>query len=166
MRQFCVILKASGVFSWLTPTTEWDGEDMAQTLLYRLFGIGKIPDQIKAEIAQEGSLFQEEGIAGSVTYKNFRRPGRYESWRRQWGTASLAITQTRLIAWFYSRTTIDVPFSDPRFRSLDITLEKPHLLKIAFDASTFHGDWSGQIEYRFRTDQAQVFLDTLKGQSR
>src|SRR5947207_12093552 len=138
---------------------------MATTLLYRLFRIGKIPDQLKAQLESEGILLQDEGISGSATYTNFRRPGRYSSWRRVWYTGSLVVTQTRLVALAYSKPAIDVPFTDQRFRSLDLSLEKAYTLRVAFDASLFHVDWSGKIEYRFNTEQAQTFLDTLKARS-
>ena len=138
---------------------------MTKTLLYRLFRIGKIPDQFNAQIQSEGILLQDEGIPGSVTYSSFHRPGRYDSWRRQWYTASLAITETRFLALAYSRPAIDVPFADERFRSLEFSLEKNDRLRVAFDASLFHADWSGKIDYRFGTSQAQAFLDLLKARS-
>jgi len=135
---------------------------MTKSLLYRLFGIGKIPDQLKAQLESEGIRLQDVGIPGSVTYRNFHRPGRYSSWRRTWNTASLAITQTRLVALVYSRTAIDVPFADRRFRDLTFTMEKADTLQVMFNASLFHDDWSGEIEYRFNTPQAQEFLEILK----
>ena len=51
---------------------------------------------------------------------------------------------------------------DERIRRLKVSLENPGTLLIAFDASLFHDDWSGSIEYRFHTSQAQAFLDALK----
>jgi|SRR5450432_1004568 hypothetical protein len=134
---------------------------MTKSLLYRLFGIGKIPVQLKAQMEIEGIRLQDEGIPGSVTYRNFRRPGRYSSWRRTWNTASLIVTQTRLVAPFYSRPAIDVPFADKRFPSLTITLEKAGTLQVTFGASLFCDNWSGEIEYRFNTPQAQEFLEIL-----
>ncbi len=138
---------------------------MTKTLLYRLFRIGKIPDQLNAQIRSEGILLQGEGIPGSVTYSSFHRPGRYDSWRRMWYTAALVVTQTRLLALVYSRPAIDVPFADERFRGLDFSLEKADTLRVAFDAALFHADWSGKIDYRFGTPQAQAFLDLLKARS-
>jgi hypothetical protein len=45
---------------------------------------------------------------------------------------------------------------------MTISLDKPDRLLIAFDASLFHDDWSGQLEYRFRMPQALHLLDAIK----
>jgi len=134
---------------------------MTKTLLYRLFRIGKIPSQLKAQLVREGILLQDEGIPSSVTYSDFHRPGRYDSWRRVWSTASLAVTQTRLMGLVYSRPALDVPFADRRYEKLEFSVEKTDVLRIGLGASLFHENWSGRIEYRFRTPQAQAFLDIL-----
>ena len=136
---------------------------MAKTLLYRLFGAGKIPAHLAVQLKDEGILLLDEGIKGSVTYMDFRSPGRYSNWRRQWYTASIALTKLRLVALRFSQTIINVPLTDERIRSMKFSLEESETLLAAFDAALFHEDWSGKIEYRFRTTQAQAFLDKLPG---
>jgi len=134
---------------------------MKKTLLYRLFGIGKLPAQYGAAISAEGVLLADEGIKGSVTYLNFRSPQRSANWKRQWYTASIALTNTRLLGFQYSSPIIDVPLTDARFRQLNFSVENGDTLLVAFDASLFHNDWSGNIEYRFQTQFAAAFLDKL-----
>ncbi|MDQ3799747.1 MAG: hypothetical protein M3384_09865 [Acidobacteriota bacterium] len=135
---------------------------MKKTLLYRLFGVGKIPAGARVALESEGVLLSDEGIKGSVTYRNFRSPGRRSNWKRQWYTASIALTKTRLLAFAYSNQIIDVPLADPRFRRLEFSLEAETALLVTFDASLFHADWSGTIEYRFQTPHAQAFLERLR----
>lgn len=135
---------------------------MSKTFLYRLFGIGKLPEQYNAALKSEGILLSDEGIKGSVTYLNFRSPQRYANWKRQWYTASIALTNARLLAFSYSSPIIDVPLTDERFRQLQFSLENENTLLVTFDASLFHHDWSGNIEYRFQTPQAQAFLNKLR----
>jgi hypothetical protein len=135
---------------------------MTKTLSYRLFGAGKIPEALAAQLKGEGILFLDEGVKGSVTYLDFRAPGRYANWRRQWGTASLALTELRLLALQNSQTSINVPLTDERIHKMQFSLEESDTLLIAFDPSLFHHDWSGQLEYRFRTLQAQDLLDKLR----
>lgn len=135
---------------------------MTKTLLYRLFGAGKIPEQLAAQLKGEGILLLDEGVKGSVTYIDFRAPGRYSNWRRQWYTASIATTEVRLVALRYSQTIINVPLTDERIRRMQFSLEESNTLLIAFDPVLFHKGWSGKIEYRFRTEQAQEFLDKLR----
>jgi len=136
---------------------------MAKTLLYRLFGAGKIPDQTLALIEPEGVLLQDEGIRGSVTYLNFRSPTRYSSWRRQWYTASIVMTKTRLRAFRFSTSIIDVSFSDERFRQMQFSSENAGTtLLVAFDASLFQSDWSGMLEYRFQSEKMTELLAMLQ----
>lgn len=135
---------------------------MTKSLLYRVFGVGKIPESMAAQLKEEGLLLLDEGIKGSVTYLNFRSPGRYTNWRRQWYTASIALTQTRLLGLRFSQTIINVPLADERIGKMNFSLETSGALLVAFDAGLFHQDWSGKIEYRFRTMYGQAFLDKLR----
>jgi hypothetical protein len=136
---------------------------MAKTLLYRLFGVGSVPRQLSAALQAEGILLLDEGIPASVTYLDFRSPGRRSNWRRQWFTGAIALTRVRLVALQYSNTAINVPGADERIRSLRFSVEEPNTLVVAFDPALFHADWSGTIEYRFRTPQARAFLEQLMG---
>jgi hypothetical protein len=135
---------------------------MTKSLLYRLFGAGKIPEHVTAQLKGEGMLLLDEGVKGSVTYIDFRSPGRYSNWKRQWYTASIALTEVRLLGLRYSQTIINVPLTDERIRRMQFSLSESDTLLVAFDASLFHADWSGKIEYRFRTMQAQDFVDKLR----
>src|SRR5438552_9871928 len=135
---------------------------MAHTLLYRLFGVGRIPRPWRTTIESEGLVLLDEGIAGSVTYRDFRAPGKRFSWRRQAVSASIAITKVRLVALQYSNPAINVPFSDDRIRRLRVSVEGDETLLVVFDPSLFHNDWSGTMEYRFHTSQARALRETLR----
>jgi hypothetical protein len=135
---------------------------VAKSLLYRLFGVGKIPATLLSQLKSEGLILWDEGIKGSVTYLDFRAPGRRASWKRQWYTTSIAITNIRLLALRNSSPIINVPLTDERIRAMRYSLEANGALCIAFDAALFHSAWSGTIEYRFRTPQAQHFLERLQ----
>jgi len=137
---------------------------MAKTLLYRLFGLGKTPAQLMTTLESEGILALDEGIKGSVTYRDFRAPGKYSAWRRQWFTGSIILTRARLVSLQSLSQAIDVPLTDERIRSMRISVEKEDTLLIAFDPSLFHPDWSGTIEYRFRTAEAKAFVEKLREQ--
>ncbi len=135
---------------------------MAKTLLYRLFGLGKIPGPLRATFHSEGILALDEAIKGSVTYRDFRAPGKCSSWRRVWFTASVVITQARLVALQNNNLAINVLFTDERIRSLHFSVEGTDRLLVVFDASLFHPVWSGTMEYRFRTAEAEEFMTTLR----
>jgi len=134
---------------------------MPKSLLYRLFGVGRIPKLIGDRLRMEGIVLADEGIPGSVTYRDFRAPGRYSSWRKQAFIGSVVVTNTRLVALMSGRFAIDVPFTDERIRGLQMSRERDSLL-IKFDAGLFHDDWSGTIEYRYRTSQAAEVLKWIQ----
>jgi len=134
---------------------------MSKTILYRLFGIGKLPAEYVAALEKEGIILFDEAIRGTVTYRNFRAPGRYSNWKRQWYSASIILTEKRLLALRLRSEIIDVPFTDERFRRMQFALEDETTLLVAFDAALFNADWSGTIEYRFQTAQAKALLDKL-----
>ena len=138
---------------------------MKKTLLYKLFGIGKMPGREASEIEQEGVILFDEGFKGTKTYINFRAPWRYSNWKRQWSTASIALTNARLLAFQYALKEIDVPLSDARFGELKFSVEEDGALLVAFDASLFHDDTTGNLEYRFYTPLAQNFIEKINEQT-
>ena len=131
------------------------------SLLYRLFGVGRIPKLLGDRLRMEGVVIADEGIPGSVTYRDFRAPGRYSSWRKQAFIGSIVVTNIRLVGLMSGRFAVDVPFSDERIRRLQISRERDRLL-IAFDASLFHDDWSGTIEYRYQTSAAAEIIKWIQ----
>jgi hypothetical protein len=138
---------------------------MAKSLFYSLFGVGKIPALLMSELTAEGIVLMDEGVKGSVTYRNFSSPGRRSNWRRQWVTASIVLTKQRLAGLTYSSLAINVPLADERIRALSFTLENNGALCVGFDVSLFHPDWSGTIEYRFKTPEASHLVELLQQQS-
>src|SRR5438067_5082416 len=135
---------------------------MAKSLLYRLFGLGRIPKLLNDTLHIEGIVVADEGIPASVTYRDFRAPGKYFSWKKQGFVGSVVVTNVRLVALMYSNFAVNVPFTDERIRKLLISVEGADGLLIVFDPSLFHDNWSGTIEYRFRTDQAANMLKSIQ----
>jgi hypothetical protein len=139
---------------------------MRKTFLYKLFKIGKMPAGEVSEIQKEGIILFDEGFKGTKTYINFRAPWRYSNWKRQWSTASVALTNARLIAFQYALKEIDVPLSDARFAELNFSVEEDGALLVAFDASLFLDQTTGNLEYRFYTPLARQFLEKIEGSKR
>ena len=115
----------------------------------------------RAKLEPENIVLSEENLGGSMTFRNFRRPGAYTNWQKIGISALLALTQKRLLALKGSVPIIDVPLSDARLRQMKFSLEGEDKLSVAFDANLFQPDWSGEIEYRFRTARAREFLQKL-----
>ena len=114
-----------------------------------------------SELEAEGILFLDDGLKGSVTYRNFHRPGKYSGWEKRGLTGAVALTKLRLLALSGPSPVINVPLTDKRLRSIHFSVEKDDRFCVIFDASLFHSDWSGTVEYRFRTEQALQLLDLV-----
>jgi hypothetical protein len=135
---------------------------MSKTLLHRLFGFGKVPKDALAALEAEGIVLLDEGIRGSITFKNFRAPGRRYHRRRNRFTGSLVMTGTRFVAFIHSKPIINVPLADPHLKELHCSLDATDTLRVAFEAAAFHEKWSGSVECRFATAQAREFLERLE----
>lgn len=134
---------------------------MAKSFLYKYFGVGKLPEPVRKQLAAEGIVAFDEGIKGSITYRNFHRPGMYSNYRKVAMVASLALTDSRIAAYRAGRPIIDVPLTDPRLAQMDFSVDGDMLI-VKFAADLFQTDWSGEIEYHFRTDFAGAIVTRLK----
>lgn len=135
---------------------------MSQSLLYRLFGIGRLPPAMTPILEQEGIVLSDEGLRGSMTFRNFRAPGRRYSYRKNWFSGSLVVTRLRFAGFAFSRPVLNVPLDGPHLAMLDCSLGKtPSILRVAFDSADFHDDWSGAIVCRFRTPRARQYLEQI-----
>jgi hypothetical protein len=96
-----------------------------------------------------------------VTYRDFRSPGRRASWKKSAFSGAIALTRTRVLALQFSSPVINVPLDDDRLQRMQFSVEGEDRILIGFNANLFHNDWSGKIEYRFRTPQSPAFLKSL-----
>lgn len=128
---------------------------MGKTWLYQLFKIGGIPAGLRAKLEQEGILLLDEGIGGTITYQDFRAPGRAYTWKKSGFSGAVAATNVRFVAFAFGRQVINVPWSDPRRKQLRVTCDAPDRLLVAFDPAVFHDGWSGAVEVRLATASAQ-----------
>lgn len=133
------------------------------TTLSLIFSIRarKVAAVYRSQLQPEGIVLFEEDVKGSMTFRNFRSPGTYYSWRKVLITSLIASTKTRLLALKGSSPIINVPFTDERLRQMKFSLEGEKTLLVAFDANLFQPEWSGEIEYRFKTPRARRFLESL-----
>ncbi len=134
---------------------------MKKTLLHRMFGWGRIPKQYAPTLHDEGIILLDEGIGGSVTFKKFRSPSRYSSWKRSWFTGCIVLTERTFAAFSFNKPLIYVPLDHENIAELHCTVEKSDTLLVKYDASAFNEEWSGTIECRFKTSIAQMLCERL-----
>ncbi|MGE0029414.1 MAG: hypothetical protein AB7O78_09305 [Thermoleophilia bacterium] len=134
-------------------------------MLGRLFlGSGTLPDDLRADLVAEGLDQEEEGLPGSITYRDYRAPHRRSKWRRQWIRAALAISDRRLVVAIRGRPFLDVPWDDPRLDTMEMAVEDDRLM-IAFDPSQFDERTSGRVELRLETVHPNLALEQIRARS-
>lgn len=135
---------------------------MSKSIFYRLFRAGAIPKNVRARLAQEAVLLQEEGVCGSLTFRDFRAPGRVHRLKVQRFAGSLVLTRQHLLAFAWSMPVIGLSWQDAKIRALNGTVESGNTLCLSYDAALFNRDWSGIIEVRYRTSMAAAVLENLR----
>lgn len=133
-----------------------------KSILYKLFGVGKICEPFLAELKSQGIIASDEGIKSTLTYKNFRAPGRYSNWKRRWFSGAIALTKKRLVLQQYSQPVINLELTDERLQKIKISLETEDTLLFEFEPNLFLENSTGEIEWRARTSEAQKIFETLK----
>ena len=134
---------------------------MKKTILYRLFGIGAVPKNLRPVLEQEGIVVLDEGIGGSFVTKRVHGPGKRYRQRTEGFSGCLAVTKTRVVCYIYGKRQINVLFEDPRIANLFVDTPTERSLCLSFESSSFRAGWQGVIEFRFGTDKAQAFRDAL-----
>jgi hypothetical protein len=135
---------------------------MMKTIFYKLFGFGKIREPFLSQLKSEEIIASDEGIKSTLTYKNFRAPGRYSNWKRRWMSGAVALTKKRLVLQQYSQPVINLELTDVRFKKIKISLETADTLLFEFEPNLFLENSSGQIEWRCRTPHAKIINDWLQ----
>jgi hypothetical protein len=132
-------------------------------LLRFLLGSGRLPDQLRAQLAGEDVVVLEEGLTGSVTYRRYRAPRQWSNWRKDAVSGAIVITGRRLLVWAGRFRHIDVPLNHPVRATIEITADRPDRVCFAYDAGTTNPDRSGSVEVRLRTPQATRIAHLLNG---
>ena len=134
---------------------------MNKTLLYRLFGVGAIPEAVRPALEQEGILLVDEGIGVAVAYRDFRAPGKRFHRKRTWYSGAVVLTTVRIAGYVYGSPVMDLPRDDARMQQITWSVDDKGRLNAQWDVSLFHDDWSGTMGCRFSTALAGQFLQAL-----
>jgi hypothetical protein len=135
-------------------------------LLRILLGSGQLPPELRAAVTAEETLFLEEGLTGSVTYRDFRIPGHGRgNWRKQAASGSIAVTRQRLVVWAFRYKHIDVPHDHPVRAGIAVTAEQPDRICFAYDAGATDPSRSGKVEVRLGTPNARQIAELLGQQA-
>lgn len=119
-----------------------------------LFGPGRFGEPLRAQLTAQDPLVLDEGLAGSITYRDYHAPGEYSSWSREPVTGAIAVTTHRLVVWIGSGKHIDIPFTGPFRTAVDIAVEPRNRICFTYQAERFSPVRSGTVTVRLRTPQA------------
>lgn len=134
---------------------------MRKHLLYKLFGIGKFPPKLLPDLELEIIKFFDEGISGVMSAKNLNGSIKRYSNKKQWFLGSIVITKSRLIFYTFSKRQINIATNDPMFSKIVIGNPKDDSLVLSFDYGLFNNEWSGEMEFRIKTEKASEMFQYL-----
>ncbi|MGM0564319.1 MAG: hypothetical protein ACQES2_08310 [Pseudomonadota bacterium] len=134
---------------------------MKKSFLYRWFGLGRLPRRLSPLVQTEGLLLLDEGITGWWSTRRINGPLRRYRYRKEGLIGSLVVTRRRFMAYSFSKRQINIGLDDERMSGLAVSAPSPKKLLIEFDASDFHPNWQGQIQWQFNTAKARQFLSIL-----
>lgn len=135
---------------------------MRQSFLYRWFGVGKVPKGAAANIEQETVVFRQEGLSGSIGFRNFRAPGRRHGAKRSWFIGSLVLTEQHLLGFGFSQQVLGLAWDSPQASKLKIFVEGEFTLCVQYEGADFNPDWSGEVTVRYRLEKASRIAQDIK----
>ncbi len=135
---------------------------MAQTLLYRWFGLGGLARHTRADLESDGIVFVEEGIWFTIKFEHFKAPGVRITWRKKLTAGSIVLTRKRFAAYsgLSLLTIAEFPIGDPPSEDLRIEV-CGNSVHIQFEAANFLPNQSGQITMEFTSSNAAAIYDAL-----
>jgi hypothetical protein len=136
---------------------------VSKSILYRWFGLRKVPIETRSRLVDEGIVFDEEGTSCALSYRKFRGPRNYSG--RGWESAAvgtLVITQQTLYVQLPYMILCDQPIEEA-VNHLDLQLEGPSKLAMKFGVEQLFEQATGQLTCYWRTGSAAAIDAHLRG---
>lgn len=128
-----------------------------------LLGSGRLPRMVRDQVDVEDVLLLAESLTGTLTFRNYKAPGRRSKLRKVGIAGAVCITDKRLLVWGARGKLVDVPREDQRFAQIEVEAEEPEKALFAWEAGLFHDNRSGRVEVRLHPVQA-AYVCELVGQ--
>ncbi|MBX7254827.1 MAG: hypothetical protein K1Y02_00600 [Candidatus Hydrogenedentes bacterium] len=149
--------------SWLEDDCFDREEVMAQTVFYRLFGLGGLSRQRRKDYESEGVVYLDEGIWYSIKFQRFRAPGIWIHWKKKLCAGSVVFTRKRLIilSAFSLLTIVEIPLNNPLDKGLRIEVDGKRV-RMEFDAEDFLPRATGHVTVKFSSAEATHLFASLQ----
>ena len=131
---------------------------MGKSILYRWFGLRKVPIETRARLLNEGIVFDEEGTSCALSYRKFRGPRNYSG--RGWesgAVGTLVMTHRTFYVQFPYMILCDQPI-DEAVRHLELELKGPATLVMTFGVEELFERATGQLTCHWRTENAPALF--------
>jgi hypothetical protein len=135
---------------------------VSKSILYRWFGLRKVPIETRNRLMHEGIVFDEEGTSCALSYRKFRGPRNYSG--RGWesrATGSLVITHQTFYVQFPYMILCDQPI-EKAVQHLELKLEGPSKLVMKFGVEELFERATGDLTCYWRTENARAILAHLR----
>jgi hypothetical protein len=116
--------------------------------LHRLFGAGRMPGAISAELADEQILFETEGIRVVQSFSG-HVPGLTSSGSKQLHMGAFAVTDRRVVGVTGGGKAVDVAYDMQADGPATLTLE-PDGLHVVWDMNRVHAACRGTMKLHFK----------------
>ncbi len=134
---------------------------MKKSILYRLFGVGAIPKNVRAVLEAEGIVVCDEGMSGRLITRDVKGPGKRYLNRSEGFLGCLVVTRKRIACFSFRKRQINISVDGPNTSGLYVDTPHETGLTLAFESSFFRRDWEGVMAFRFNTGKAPRFRDAL-----
>lgn len=126
---------------------------MDTTLRYKLFGIGKLPDDIRAAIESEGALHIYDGVPAHFAFSG-RVPGLVVAGTNtRTYSGAIALSRRRVVGTLsvlpkLAGKVLDVSWEVPSKGPAEVTIDA-HGLTVAIDIGRVDPEWKGHLSLHY-----------------
>ena len=135
---------------------------MSKSILYRWFGLRKVPIETRTRLMNEGIVFDEEGTSCALSYRKFRGPRKYSGWGWEGGAVgTLVITQRTFYVQLPYMIVCDRPI-EKAVEHLELELKGPARLAMKFGVEELFDQTTGRLTCYWRTENAAAILAHIR----
>jgi hypothetical protein len=127
--------------------------NLIRTLFMGAWRPGTVPGSTRRALDEEGVVFLEEGLRGTVAWLSYGRTGRPGP-ETDAIDGAIAVTQHRFVVWAGRHEYIDVALNHPIRDTVTVSVDEPGQVCFRYPAEKFSRGRTGTIEVRLRTDNA------------
>jgi hypothetical protein len=114
---------------------------------------GLVPKGARQSLEEEGVLFLEEELPGTISYLSYSRVAR-EGPATYPAVGAIAVSRQRFVVWAGRYEYIDIATGHPIRDTVTVTVDEPGQVCFSYPADDYSPGRTGTVEVRLRTAQA------------